>query len=107
MAKPRATPKAPLIDQWRSRIDAWTRSGLSARAFAAQHGIGHDSLYWWRRRLRDAPPAASTPAPRLVPVTFEAPTLCELVLRSGRLLRFPARLAPSTLRDLLVALEAP
>lgn len=107
MAKPRPIPKDSLIDQWRARIDAWTRSGLSARAFAAKHGLGHDSLYWWRRRLRDAPAAESMPAPRLVPVTFEAPAQCELVLRSGRLLRFPASLAPSTLRDLLVALEAP
>ena len=90
----------------RTWVDRWTQSGLSARAFAAQHGLVAATLYSWRRALRDttAPTAAS---PRILPVTLGTATLCEVQLRDGRVLRFPASLAPTALRAFVTALEAP
>ena len=44
--------------------------------------------------------------PRLVPVTFEAPAICELVLRDGLTLRLPTGTAPALVISLVRALEA-
>jgi hypothetical protein len=37
--------------QWRRRINQWQASGLSVRAFCAQHGLSSASFYHWRRVL--------------------------------------------------------
>jgi transposase len=46
--------------QWRRRIEQWRVSGLSVRAFCAQHGLAQASFYAWRRVLERR--AAERPA---------------------------------------------
>jgi len=38
-------------DDARVALDAWKRSGLGAQAFARDHGITAQRLYWWRDRI--------------------------------------------------------
>jgi hypothetical protein len=51
-------------------VDAWQQSGLSMRAFAAQHGIHHKRLERWSGRLRREarPIARAEPAVQFLPV---------------------------------------
>ena len=44
--------------------------------------------------------------PRLVPITVEGSSDCEIILVNGRRLRFPETLPPTTLRAILAAMEA-
>jgi len=45
--------------QWGELISAWEASGLSADAFASQHGVEGATLRWWKtelaRRARNEP----------------------------------------------------
>lgn len=62
MAKRRKTTKA-LVRKLRGRrwtaedahrvIAAWRESGLSALAFAREHGLTAQRLYWWSKRLSE------------------------------------------------------
>jgi hypothetical protein len=36
---------------WREQIARWQKSGLSVRAFCAEHGVVETSFYAWRREL--------------------------------------------------------
>ena len=36
---------------WRESVSAWKESGLSARQFCIQEGLGYQSLLSWKRRL--------------------------------------------------------
>jgi transposase-like protein len=57
--------------QRQALVAAYAASGLSQRAFCAQHGIGVSTLRYWQKRLADAEATADgAPAPstRLVPV---------------------------------------
>src|SRR5688572_20527056 len=101
---PRRSPSRsvpPSAPTWRTWVAAWSRSGLSARAFAAEHDLHPATLYSWRRRVRAEAARAPAPVPRIVPVTFEAPALAEVQLRDGRVLRVPTSIAPDVLRGLL------
>lgn len=56
MARPRRTAWFSTTTRWteddaRVALDAWKRSGLGAHAFAREHGITGQRLYWWRDRL--------------------------------------------------------
>jgi hypothetical protein len=46
-------------DEAREVLDAWRRSGESLAAFARNHRLTVQRLYWWRRRLS---PPSSKPA---------------------------------------------
>ena len=42
--------------QWKEHdaqrvLAAWSSSGLSANAFAREHGLGRKRILWWRQRL--------------------------------------------------------
>lgn len=87
----------------RAHLDAWHRSGLSARAYAEQHGLHPSTLHRWRRRDSDD---AVHEIPRLVPVTIAPSADCEIILPDGRRLRFPETLSAATLRAILAAMEA-
>jgi transposase-like protein len=93
--------------QWRRRIDQWRVSGLSVRAFCAQHGLSSASFYHWRRVLERR--AAEGPA--FVPVQVVADALptqasaLEVVLLDGRTVRVAPGFDAATLRRLLVVLE--
>lgn len=111
MRSPHPAPVTPEA-VCRRHVEALARSGQTVPVYARVHGLKPDTLYRWRRRF-PAPtttPAssASTPAPpvpRLVPVTFEAPAICELVLRDGLTLRLPTGTAPALVVSLVRALE--
>jgi hypothetical protein len=44
--------------EWTLLIQAWNASRLTAKEFAASHGVSAESLGWWRWRLRSASDAA-------------------------------------------------
>ena len=93
--------------QWRRRIDQWRASGLSVRAFCAQHGLSSASFYHWRRVLQ----RRATEEPAFVPVQVVADampvqaSLLEVVLADGRAVRVAPGFDATTLRRLLAVLE--
>jgi len=52
--------------EWAALVQAWTRSGLSARDFAVERGLSPTTLSWWKWRL--AKGRAETEAVELIPV---------------------------------------
>ena len=56
--------------QWRKRVSAFERSGLTRKAWCLRKGVAVASLDYWRARLRDL----SKPGQALVPIVVsEAP----------------------------------
>ncbi|MCA9600365.1 MAG: hypothetical protein KC776_43975 [Myxococcales bacterium] len=85
------------------RLDA---SGLSARKFAQREGINAQRLYWWRER--QGKKARKKSGPKFVELSASglgAAAQLEVVLLSGRVLRFPASLDERALVRWLSALE--
>jgi hypothetical protein len=80
-----------------ARLDA---SGLATQEFAAQEGIDRQRLYYWRARLRAAPPAFVE-----VARTIASTSAIEVVLRSGRVLRVADGFSEETLRRLAQILD--
>ena len=110
---------------WRRMLRVWRRSGLSVRAFCAEHGITEASFYAWRRIVaeRDQDSArvrakaerdsvhravpASDDAPVFVPLrVIDASTQAafEVVLERGRVVRVLRGFDADTLRQLLAVL---
>ena len=56
-----ATTKRWTEDEARAALDAWKLSGLGAHAFARQHGITPQRLYWWRERVAARPLVSLVP----------------------------------------------
>jgi transposase-like protein len=108
---------------WRRMVRQWRRSGLTVRAFCAEHEVSEPSFYSWRRSIaeRDQQPAQRATAsdrtvgdddahdqPVFVPlrvVPTAAGMAFEVVLSQGRVVRVPARFDPAALRQLLAILE--
>jgi len=106
-------PRRWSADEARAVLVAAKQSGLSMPAFAEQHGLDPQRVYWWRRRLeRVTEPAA--------PRRFEEVTLhhavagavdrgrdarFEIELRSGRVVRVGASFDDDTLRRLLAVVD--
>ena len=93
---------------WRRVVRQWQHSGLSVRAFCAEHGLAEPSFYHWRRTLAER----VTPAPALVPVQVVAQEpqpgpggAVELVLDGGRVLRLGPGFDAATVQRLLALLE--
>jgi hypothetical protein len=104
------------------QIKGWKSSGLAVRAYCERESIGYETFRRWRRRLAQAP-AAQASAPRLVPVRLaQAPERAargvvardgadvlaepvEIVLASGRRLRFSGGLDETGLGRLIRLLE--
>ena len=84
------------------------RSGLTLSEFGRREGLVPATLYWWRRRLREAEIAA----PAVVSFT-EVSTVAaagagrgfEVVLGGGTTVRVPERFDPTSLRTLLETLR--
>ena len=89
--------------QWRQRIAEQERSGLSARRFCREHGLGEHSFYWWRKRLGQQQPVRFALVDR-GPAQQEASL--ELVLTGGERLRIGAGVDATTLRTVLETLRA-
>jgi hypothetical protein len=112
---------------WRRTLQQWRRSGLSVRAFCAEHGLAEPSFYAWRRiiaqrdqegsRVPDgrgarcpepASDAAADDAPVFVPlrvIDVAAQVVFEVVLERGRVVRVLRGFDTETLRQLLAVLE--
>ena len=89
--------------QWRQRITEQEGSGLSARRFCQEHGLGEHSFYWWRKRLGQQEPVRFALVDR-GPAQQEASL--ELVLIGGERLRIGAGVDATTLRTVLETLRA-
>jgi transposase-like protein len=61
----------------------WAESGKPMAAFAREHGLALQRLFWWRGRLRESTSEAKKPKTRLVPVTPRKAPLLSLVSSSG------------------------
>jgi hypothetical protein len=111
---------------WRRTLRQWRRSGLSVRAYCAEHGLAEPSFYAWRRivaerdqesaRVRAKPERdnarraapASDDAPVFVPlrvIDVSTPVAFEVVLERGRVVRVQRGFDAATLRQLLAILE--
>ena len=110
---------SPRARQMRRLLARWQGSGLTLREFGEQRGIPLSTLTWWRQVFRRAgepmnPASKSAPAsdavvftevprPATVPTT---PTVLEIILRSGHLVRVPAGADTDTLQRVLQILQA-
>jgi hypothetical protein len=107
--KPRSGAKERF---WRRVLRQWRQSGLSVRAFCAEHELTEANFYAWRRTIeaRDGERVAFVPVRVMPPesdgATHESrPTALELVLGSGRVLRIAPGFDAPTLQRLLALLE--
>jgi hypothetical protein len=109
-------------EEWKHTVDAWHHSGLTAKVYAEQHGIGADSLYRWATRLGRGKRALSKErsgktSPRFVAVGVGAasappasmqPTLADNALEvewpSGGVMRFRGHVSEQALATVLRAL---
>lgn len=89
--------------EWRRRITEQERSGLSARRYCKEQGLGEHSFYWWRRRLEKQEPVRFALVDR-GPARQEASL--ELLLTGGERLRISTGVDATTLRTVLEALRA-
>jgi len=64
-------------------VDAWKKSGESARAFGQRLGVSGQRLYWWQHRL-DEGAAAASPGHVEPERTWAAPILLPVTLRNGQ-----------------------
>ena len=95
-------------DQWRERIAAQERSGLSVRRFCKEQGIAEHLLFYWRKRLRNQQqPVRFALVERGVASagTVAEPAL-ELVLNTGERLRISSGVDQTARRTVLAALRA-
>lgn len=97
---------------WADTIAAFTRSGLSVRAYCLAHGLEEKKFYTWRRNLglspvaRPTPTSASdAPARPFVPVRVVADPTAEVVLPGGVTLRVPVSSDPTHVARLVAALR--
>jgi transposase-like protein len=111
IAEDAENPRHWTFDEARRVLAAFAASGLTLTAFATREGLQPQRLYKWRRRLSEqAAPLkfAEVPVGRESPTTL-ATTIAhagfEVVLRSGRVVRFDARFDATALRRLLSVLE--
>ena len=76
------------VEFWSAHLSAIDAAGMTAKAYAEQHGLSLPALYYWRKRLK-RPSSSNTPtAGAFVPVQLMAsgatkPAPCTLVLAPG------------------------
>lgn len=107
-------------DDWKRLVEELEKSGLTHKEFAAQKGVAVATLEFWLYKLRResrqesrpsilpvevVPSAASSARRQGVAVrAVGSPSLLELALPSGALLRFTAGTDVTYVRQLLTAL---
>lgn len=92
-------------EYWRKVIAEQEGSGTTVHGFCAQRGIGEQSFYAWRKRLRES---AGLVRFALVETGASQKTAepLELILATGERLRITAGVEVATLRTVLEALRA-
>jgi transposase len=100
---------------WVKRVERWRDSGLTAKAFAEQAGIGADRLRYWKWKLSrpestrsdTSPPSSNSTALPFVEVTASegvqhvgrlAEERLEILLPSGTRILIPTKFDEATLR---------
>lgn len=58
---------------WSQHLAAIQSQGVSASAYAKQHGLALSSLYYWQRKLRAAAPASGALSAAATTATSKAP----------------------------------
>jgi hypothetical protein len=101
--------------EMRRALADWQRSGLTLREFGEKRGIPLSTLSWWRRVFRDGGAEDGNGAAAETPVVFTevpppanvpgTPSVLEIVLPSGHLVRVPAGADSDTLQRVLQALR--
>ena len=73
--------------QWRSRLQRFSRSGLTVAEFCQREQVSPASFYLWRRRLREPSSASkesqALPAPRFLPVQLSTATGLQVTFPNG------------------------
>ena len=92
---------------WRRGVVGHSKSGMSIRAYCANHRVKEPAFYWWRAQLarRDA----AKPKAAFVPVVVKASAVAGtegicIELRGGRMLRLPT-MAVAQVAELVRAIE--
>jgi hypothetical protein len=104
ISEEKATTKS---EQWRERLSAQERSGLSVKQFCRERGLKDCTFYAWRKRLREKGPVRFALVER--GRVWQEPTTeasLELVLATGERLRISAGVDGATLHTVLDALRA-
>lgn len=108
MAKRQRNPV--LERQWRERVSAWAKSGLTVRDFCLRHGVTATSFHYWRRELRQRDTGARQvpDRPTFVPVTVLPTSTVSVEVRcpSGHVVILPS-CDVSSLSNLFAALASP
>ncbi len=89
-------------EEWTRIVREFEASGLSAVAFARQHGFSKQSLYKWHSRLRGE---ARVVTPDFVEIVTEAAKPIMLIMPSGLKLEVPLGTNLGYLRDVVEALQ--
>lgn len=95
--------------RWRDLIARWQRSDLTVRDFCSARRISEPSFYAWRRELAargPEPRPATPPVPTFVPVRVAPPSVVEVVLPAGVVVRVPSGADPAAVARLVAALGA-
>lgn len=89
-------------EYWLNHVAALEREGLSASAYAKQHGLAVKRLYYWQRKAAVVAEPRTNPfiALRVGSATDTRATNCTLILPSGLRLEMSALPAPAWLADL-------
>jgi len=94
-------------EQWRERLTAQERSGLSVKEFCKERGLMACTFYAWRNRLRGEGTVRCALVDRgRVGQEPTAQASLELVLATGERLRIGAGVDAATLRTVMDALRA-
>ena len=93
--------------QWKDLLAAYDARTGSAEDFCDERNVASSSIHYWRRKLAasGAPKPTAKARNTIVPIRIEAPSLCELQMPSGFVLRFPTSIDADALRSVLLALE--
>ena len=107
MAEAISEERATKGEQWRERLAAQERSGLSVKQFCKERGLAACTFYAWRNRLRGEGPVRFALVERgaVGPEPAMEASL-ELVLATGERLRIGAGVDATLLRTVLEALRA-
>jgi len=99
---------------WRDILKQFADSGQSVRAFCKSRSLSEPSFYGWRRRLaeRDAATGSGDRLPSAPPaflpvhIAGQATGQMEIVLGSGRRIRFRGPVDRAALTEVITALES-
>lgn len=111
--------KNPGQDYWETHLEAISREGIGAKAYAQREGLSVSNLYYWRRRLKaqchgphqaTQNPSTQSPGRLFIPVAMGTDPgvtgRCLLTLRSGLRLELSCLPSPQWLAQVSQAFES-